>query len=80
MTATCILLAAMSFSDVAALTRTEAAHADDVCATGVVTQVVGWREASGVFADVADPNGRGIYFSGETQRTPTAHIDGADAF
>ncbi len=80
MTATCILLAAMSFSDVAALTRTEAAHAGDVCATGVVTQVVGWREASGVFADVADPNGRGIYFSGETQRTPTAHIDGADAF
>ena len=80
MTATCILLAAMSFSDVAALTRTEAAHADDVCATGVVTQVVGWREASGVFADVADPNGRGIYFSGETQRTPTAHIDGADSF
>ena len=80
MTATCILLAAMSFSDVAALTRTEAARAGDVCATGVVTQVVGWREASGVFADVADPNGRGIYFSGETQRTPTAHIDGADAF
>lgn len=80
MTATCILLAAMSFSDVAALTRTEAAHAGDVCATGVVTQVVGWREASGVFADVANPNGRGIYFSGETQRTPTAHIDGADAF
>ena len=80
MTATCILLAAMSFSDVAALSRTEAAHAGDVCATGVVTQVVGWREASGVFADVADPNGRGIYFSGETQRTPTAHIDGADAF
>ena len=80
MTATCILLAAMSFSDVAALTRTEAARAGDVCATGVVTQVVGWREASGVFADVADPNGRGIYFSGETQRTPTAHIDGVDAF
>lgn len=80
MTATCILLAAMSFSDVAALTRTEAANGGDVCATGVVTQVVGWREASGVFADVADPNGRGIYFSGETQRTPTAHIDGADAF
>ncbi len=80
MTATCILLAAMSFSDVAALTRTEAAHADDVCATGVVTQVVGWRSASGVFADVADPNGRGIYFSGETLRTPTAHIDGADSF
>ena len=80
MTATCILLAAMSFSDVAALTRTEAAHADDVCATGVVTQVVGWRSASGVFADVADPNGRGIYFSGETLRTSTAHIDGADSF
>jgi signal transduction histidine kinase len=70
----------MSFSDVAALTRTEAANGGDVCATGVVTQVVGWRSASGVFADVADPNGRGIYFSGETQRTPTAHIDGADAF
>lgn len=80
MTATCILLAAMSFPDVAALTRTEAARAGDVCATGVVTQVVGWREASGVFSDVADPNGRGIYFSGETQRTPTAYIDGADAF
>lgn len=80
MTATCILLAAMSFSDLAALTRTEAAQAGDVCATGVVTQVVGWRSASGVFADVADPNGRGIYFSGETQRTPAAHIDGADAF
>ena len=80
MTATCILLAAMSFSDVAALSRTEAARAGDVCATGVVTQVVGWREASGIFADVANPNGRGIYFSGETQRTPTAHIDGADAF
>ncbi len=80
MTATCILLAAMSFSDVAALTRTEAANGGDVCATGVVTQVVGWREVSGVFADVANPNGRGIYFSGETQRTPTAHIDGADAF
>lgn len=80
MTATCILLAAMSFSDVAALTRTEAAKGAPVCATGVVTQVVGWRSASGVFADVADPNGRGIYFSGETQLTPTAHIDGADSF
>ena len=80
MTATCILLAAMSFSDVAALTRTEAAHADDVCATGVVTQVVGWRESSGVFAAVDDPNGRGIYFSGEMQLMPIAHINGADAF
>ena len=72
--------AALTFSDVTSMTRAEAAVSRDVCATGVVTQVVGWREASGVFADVADPNGRGIYFSGETQRTPTAHIDGADAF
>ena len=80
MTATCILLAAMSFSDVAALSRTEAAHAGDVCATGVVTQVVGWRESSGVFAAVDDPNGRGIYFSGEMQLMPIAHINGADAF
>lgn len=80
MTATCILLAAMSFSDVAALTRTEAANGGDVCATGVVTQVVGWRESSGVFAAVDDPNGRGIYFSGEMQLMPIAHINGADAF
>ncbi|MBE6383663.1 MAG: hypothetical protein E7049_11725, partial [Lentisphaerae bacterium] len=80
MTATCILLAAMSFSDVAALTRTEAANGGDVCATGVVTQVVGWRESSGVFAAVDDPNGRGIYFSGEMQLMPIAHINGADSF
>jgi signal transduction histidine kinase len=80
MTAIGILLAAMSFSDVAALTRTEAANGGSVCATGVVTQVVGWREVSGVFADVADPGGRGIYFSGETQRNPTARIEGADEF
>ena len=80
MTATCILLAAMSFSDVAALTRTEAAKGAPVCATGVVTQVVGWRESSGVFAAVDDPNGRGIYFSGEMQLMPIAHINGADAF
>ena len=70
----------MSFSDVAALTRTEAANGGDVCATGVVTQVVGWRESSGVFAAVDDPNGRGIYFSGEMQLMPIAHINGADAF
>ena len=76
----CLAIAALTFSDVASMTRAEAAASRNVCATGVVTQVVGWREASGVFADVADPNGRGIYFSGETQRTPTAHIDGADAF
>ena len=36
----------MSFSGVAALTRTEAARAGDVCATGVVTQVVGWHFAA----------------------------------
>ena len=70
----------MSFSDVAALTRTEAAKGAPVCATGVVTQVVGWRESSGVFAAVDDPNGRGIYFSGEMQLMPIAHINGADAF
>lgn len=80
MTATNILLAAMSFSDVAALTRTDAAYGGYVSATGVVAQVVGWRETSGVFADVADPNGRGIYFTGETQRTPTASIENTDEF
>ncbi len=80
MTATCILLAAMSFSDVAALTRTEAAQAGDVCATGVVTQVVGWRSASGVFADPGNPCGRGIYFSGELQQDPSERVDAAAGF
>ena len=58
------IAAALTFPDVASLTRAEAAASREVCATGVVTQVVDWRRCAGILANVDDPDGRGIYFQG----------------
>ena len=58
------IAAALTFPDVASLTRAEAAASREVCATGVVTQVVDWRSGAGILASLDGLDERGIYFQG----------------
>ena len=60
----CLAIAALTFSDVASMTRAEAAASREVCATGVVTQVVDWRSGAGILASLDGLDERGIYFQG----------------
>ena len=60
----CLAIAALTFSDVASMTRAEAAASRNVCATGVVTQVVDWRSGAGILASLDGLDERGIYFQG----------------
>lgn len=74
-----LLASALTLDDLIALTRDEANGGLEVCATGIVTQVADWREASGVIARPSDPFGRGIYFSGEQGLVRVAAIEGGEA-
>ena len=67
MFATALLMAALSLTDVARMSRDEAEFGREVVATGVVTVASEWRANSGVAADPENPNGRGVYLLGEPQ-------------
>ena len=56
MHATALLIAALSLTDVARMSRDEAAFGREVVATGVVTVATEWRTNSGVAADPENPN------------------------
>lgn len=78
MHATALLIAALSLTDVARMSRDEAAFGREVVATGVVTVATEWRTNSGVAADPENPNGRGVYFLGETQMLTSSRLEGSD--
>ena len=79
MHATALLIAALSLTDVARMSRDEAAFGREVVATGVVTVATEWRTNSGVAADPENPNGRGVYFLGETQMLTSSRLEGSDS-
>ena len=79
MFATALLIAALSLTDVARMSRDEAAFGREVVATGVVTVATEWRTNSGVAADPENPNGRGVYFLGETQMLTSSRLEGSDS-
>ena len=79
MFATALLMAALSLTDVARMSRDEAEFGREVVATGVVTVATEWRTNSGVAADPENPNGRGVYFLGETQMLTSSRLEGSDS-
>lgn len=55
---------ALSIGEIATMPRDQITANTTCCVTGVVTIAYSWIEKSGVVADVNDPNGRAVYFSG----------------
>lgn len=70
---------AMGVSDVASLTRAEAALRPDGVITGIVTYVAGWQENSCIVAEASDCDGPGIYVAGDLPGHRRATVEGASS-
>ena len=76
----CAALAlALGFGDIAGKSRLEVPDGAPCCVTGVVTCVASWRANSGVLASIDDPNGFGVWFSGEVNAQVVSELAGMDA-
>ena len=73
----CALIGAMSFADIAGKGRLEVPENEPCCVTGVVTYAAAWLNNSGIVADVDDPNGFGVWVSGDVNGVTVASLEGA---
>lgn len=69
----------LGFNDIAGHGRFEVPGDVPCSVTGVVTYVASWIENSGIIADADNPNGCGIWFSGEVNARVVAKVEGSEA-
>lgn len=69
---------ALGFGDIAGKGRMDVPEQARCCVTGVVTFAATWMENSGIVAAPDDPNGFGIWFSGDVNGHFVASLEGAE--
>lgn len=73
----CSMAGTLGFGDIAGMGRLDIAEGAPCCVTGVVSYAAAWIENSGIVTAPGDPNGFGVWFSGDVNGV-VVRLEGAD--